>query len=165
MEAAHSTGCLQVKPDQVGVIKEAPVMRWFHGQEKWDKRYAKRSKRVVKEQAKIERKANLLIKNAFEQGLIHQPDFQPQATDVNADPPLAFDVSATLGNADKRDPESEERKKQQRIKKRPTFVRKSSVGKIQAERRWGPLDLADERPPPTAIAGRRDTVRLSVFPV
>ncbi len=26
------------------------------------------------------------------------------------------------------------------------------------ERRWGPLDLAGETPPPTAIAGRRDSV-------
>lgn len=30
--------------------------------------------------------------------------------------------------------------------------------RIQEDRRWGPLDLDDERPPPTAIANRRDTV-------
>ncbi|KAJ7284012.1 Alpha/Beta hydrolase protein [Mycena rebaudengoi] len=30
-------------------------------------------------------------------------------------------------------------------------------GDIQKDRRWGPLDLDDERPPPTAIAKRRDT--------
>jgi hypothetical protein len=36
----------------------------------------------------------------------------------------------------------------------------SPVGSIDAGRRWGPLDLADERPPPTAIENRRDTVRL-----
>jgi hypothetical protein len=29
---------------------------------------------------------------------------------------------------------------------------------IQEDRRWGPLDLVGERPSPTAIAGRRDTV-------
>ncbi|KAI0368056.1 alpha/beta-hydrolase [Pilatotrama ljubarskyi] len=33
----------------------------------------------------------------------------------------------------------------------------SSVGEVEAERRWGPLDLKDEKPPPSAIAGRRDT--------
>lgn len=36
---------------------------------------------------------------------------------------------------------------------------KSYHVKIQADRRWGPLDLEDETPPATAIAGRRDTVR------
>jgi hypothetical protein len=46
----------------------------------------------------------------------------------------------------------------------PTVERSSSIAvvsrkkAIQEDRRWGPLDLADERPPPTAIAGRRDTV-------
>lgn len=33
-------------------------------------------------------------------------------------------------------------------------------GRIQKRRRWGPLDLDDEDPPPSAIAARRDTVRL-----
>ncbi|KAF9821291.1 hypothetical protein IEO21_00899 [Rhodonia placenta] len=30
-------------------------------------------------------------------------------------------------------------------------------GEIVADRRWGPLDLGDEKPAPSAIAGRRDT--------
>lgn len=34
----------------------------------------------------------------------------------------------------------------------------SKTDVIQDDRRWGPLDLADERPPPSAIARRRDTV-------
>ena len=29
---------------------------------------------------------------------------------------------------------------------------------IQKDRRWGPFDLDDEDPPPSAIAGRKDTV-------
>lgn len=36
--------------------------------------------------------------------------------------------------------------------------RSGEEDKIQEDRRWGPLDLDDERPPPTAIAKRRDTV-------
>lgn len=31
-------------------------------------------------------------------------------------------------------------------------------GEIQQHRRWGPLDLNDEKPPSSAIAGRQDTV-------
>jgi len=139
-------------------------MRWYHGQQAWDKRYAKRSKWVIKEQAKIKRRTDRLVKNAFRQGLVHQPDFQPRTADVNEDPPLSLDISAIRSNVDSRDaePVTEEKKKREHMK-RPTFVRKSSVGKIQAERRWGPLDLADERPPPTAIAGRRDNVCLPFF--
>lgn len=38
-------------------------------------------------------------------------------------------------------------------------------GTIQVDRRYGPLDLDDEHPPPTAIAKRRDTVRASILPV
>jgi len=34
----------------------------------------------------------------------------------------------------------------------------TSIGRTQTDRRWGPLDLQNERPPATAIAGRRDTV-------
>ncbi|KAL4249093.1 hypothetical protein ABKN59_005778 [Abortiporus biennis] len=33
----------------------------------------------------------------------------------------------------------------------------SSVGSIERNRRWGPFDLDGENPPPSAIAGRRDT--------
>ncbi|KAJ7639044.1 Alpha/Beta hydrolase protein [Roridomyces roridus] len=33
----------------------------------------------------------------------------------------------------------------------------TTEGAVQQERRWGPLDLDDESPPPTAIAKRRDT--------
>ncbi|KAH9894438.1 alpha/beta-hydrolase [Cubamyces lactineus] len=36
-------------------------------------------------------------------------------------------------------------------------ISSGSVGEIEVERRWGPLDLKDENPPPSAIAGRRDT--------
>lgn len=34
----------------------------------------------------------------------------------------------------------------------------SADGAVQEVRRWGPLDLDDEKPPPSAIAKRRDTV-------
>lgn len=43
-----------------------------------------------------------------------------------------------------------------------TSVASSKRGFVNTERRWGPLDLEDERPPPTAIAKRRDTVSHSL---
>ncbi|KAI0650222.1 alpha/beta-hydrolase [Trametes meyenii] len=36
-------------------------------------------------------------------------------------------------------------------------VSSGSVGEVESNRRWGPLDLKDENPPASAIAGRRDT--------
>lgn len=39
----------------------------------------------------------------------------------------------------------------------PGEAPRDTVGVIQDERRWGPLDLDGENPPPSAIAGRRDT--------
>ena len=36
-------------------------------------------------------------------------------------------------------------------------------GVIQGARRWGPLDLSAETPPPSAIAGRKDTVCCLFF--
>ena len=41
-----------------------------------------------------------------------------------------------------------------------TTVENEGDGEIQKGRRWGPLDLESEHPPPSAIAGRRDTVSL-----
>ncbi|KAL0949342.1 hypothetical protein HGRIS_009412 [Hohenbuehelia grisea] len=38
-----------------------------------------------------------------------------------------------------------------------TRSQRTTDGEVQPERRWGPLDLDDEQPPPSAIAKRRDT--------
>ncbi|KAI0787047.1 hypothetical protein BC629DRAFT_1593579 [Irpex lacteus] len=40
--------------------------------------------------------------------------------------------------------------------RRASTVSFGSIGEIMTERRWGPLDLTDEHPPPSAIVGRRD---------
>lgn len=34
---------------------------------------------------------------------------------------------------------------------------------IQKDRRWGPFDLDDEDPPPSAIAARKDTVSMTLY--
>ncbi|KAK7695761.1 hypothetical protein QCA50_000398 [Cerrena zonata] len=46
---------------------------------------------------------------------------------------------------------------------------RTSVGEVESERRWGPFDLEGEKPPESAIAGRRDTreavalIKKSIF--
>lgn len=42
-----------------------------------------------------------------------------------------------------------------------TSTETTGNGVIQRDRRWGPLDLEGEDPPPSAIAARRDTVLTS----
>ncbi|CAA7260033.1 unnamed protein product [Cyclocybe aegerita] len=127
LEPREALQALKMKPSQVGLLTEAPALRWLEGQTKWDKRFAQRTEKVLKKQAKYETKAKRLIQHALDQGLIHDT----VRVDTKGDEQAIYGVS--------------------------TRRRKISLGKIQPERRWGPLDLADERPPPTAIAGRRNT--------
>lgn len=119
MEPASSLQALKVDFAQIGILKEAPARRWRAGQDIWDKVYAKRAKKVIKQQSANQAKAERLLANAINQGFIHR----------------SHDSWKKVGQ------------------------QKSYQDKIQVDRRWGPLDLEDENPPATAIAGRRDTVR------
>ncbi|KAJ2931623.1 hypothetical protein H1R20_g5347, partial [Candolleomyces eurysporus] len=125
MEPREEIPALQLSPDKIGMIKEAPAMRWHKGQEEWDKRFHKAGKRVLQKREKLKDKADKLIKHALEQGLVHE----------------AFPES--LGD--------------EPVEKQTNRNRRTSIGEIQEHRRWGPLDLKDEKPPASAIAGRRDT--------
>ncbi|KAJ7490392.1 alpha/beta-hydrolase [Mycena galericulata] len=121
MEPREDMSVLRLKPAEIGIIKEAPTMRWLTGQEKWDRKYKRQAERAFRKRQKNEEKARKLIGNARDQGLTLSSDRNPELSQV---------VSSSAHTTD---------------------------GIIQEERRWGPLDLDDEKPPPTAIAKRRDT--------
>ena len=129
MEHRDQISALQVKPAEVGLIKEAPAVRWRQGQEEWDKMFAKRAKKIMKKRGHYEAKSAQMIQLARNQGfsLVREPE------------------SLTLSKSPSR-PDSKSRR--------------GKDGTIQTDRRWGPLDLDDENPPPSAIANRRDTVSL-----
>ncbi|KAJ6628840.1 hypothetical protein B0H10DRAFT_1989479 [Mycena sp. CBHHK59/15] len=110
MEPLEDMSILNLEVAEIGIIKEAPTIKWLKGQEEWDRKYRKNAERAIRQRQKNEEKAKRLIANAREQGLL-----------------LVKNSAMTTG------------------------------GTIQVERRWGPLDLDEERPPPTAIAKRRDT--------
>ncbi|KAG2013285.1 endoplasmic reticulum protein [Coprinopsis cinerea AmutBmut pab1-1] len=129
MEPRDEIPCLKIPPSQIGVIKEAPAMRWYRGQEKWDKRFKATASRVVAKRVKLKAKSERILRNALDQGLVH-PAF-PETIPI---PELGDEK--TGGS---------------------TLARQNSIGAVQEHRRWGPLDLGEERPPPSAIAGRRDT--------
>ncbi|KAJ6515694.1 Alpha/Beta hydrolase protein [Mycena sanguinolenta] len=122
MEPQHEMAVLRLEPSEIGIIKEAPTVRWLKGQEEWDTKYKRSAEKAIRQRRKNEEKAKKLIENAREQGLSLVHDMH--------DTGLARAVSTSAHATD---------------------------GVIQQERRWGPLDLDDERPPPTAIAKRRDT--------
>lgn len=128
MESREELSVLRLKPSEVGIIKEAPTIRWLKGQEEWDVRYRQSAEKAIRQRRKNEAKAKILLDNARQQGLVLVSDPGPELTSV---------VSSTSAHA--------------------------TGGVIQEERRWGPLDLEHERPPPTAIAKRRDTVRPFKF--
>ena len=130
MEPVEDIKCLHLDASTIGIIKEAPAVRWKTGQDIWDKRYARRAKRIVKQKAKYEAKAERILREAFHQGFVH-----------GSHGVVAKDAESTAANM------TEEPKDSQ----------------IQVDRRWGPLDLDGEKPPVSAIAGRRDTVRYSLF--
>ncbi|KAF9057965.1 hypothetical protein BJ165DRAFT_1424900 [Panaeolus papilionaceus] len=123
MEPPEEIPVLQIKPAEICLIKEGPTLRWNEGQQMWDKRFAKRTARILKKKAKHTAEAERVIKNALDQGLIHKLE------ENHLDKPTATEKGH----------------------------RRTGSGVIQIDRRWGPLDLQDERPPPTAIAARRDT--------
>lgn len=123
---------LQMPCDEVGVIKEGPVNRYLTGQELWDKKFRREAKKVEKRRAKNEERAQAMLERAAELGLVG--------------------------------PRWEEAKRKRKLDNSPGNMQKQdSNGNLQEEDRWadlgtfGPLDLQGERPPPSAIAGRRDT--------
>lgn len=138
MEPADEMPALKLETSQLGILKEAPAMKWKVGQDKWDLRYKKAAISAMKKRHKLETKAQRLIKHAYKQGLVHTSGVKSEVAFTQ--PEIVTGPSA---------PE-------------PKVMRRTSVGKIQNERRWGPLDLDDESPPRSAIAKRRDTVRLHI---
>lgn len=120
MEAIEDIPTLQLRPSEIGLLREAPARRWHDGQAIWDKRFKSSAKKVRKKRAKNKEEYAKIMDRAKELGLVR----------VNS----------------------------KRSVKTNNSISMSGVGVIQEDRRWGPLDLEDESPPPSAIAARRDTV-------
>ena len=154
MEPVEEMPALRMPASQVGLMKEAPVRRWLRGQGMWDEQFKRESKKVLEKRKKFEEKAEQVIRHATGLGLV-----------VNTG------ASETRASG-----EHEGGGREEHVEVRPTVQpqaeRKSSrsvltmTGIIDDDRRYGPLDLDDENPPPSAIARRRDTVSQFIsFPV
>lgn len=130
MEPADEIPALNIKPCEVGIIKEAPSRRWLDGQTQWDETYKHAALRVMKKRQHYEAKVERLLKDARRQGLVMVRD-APKPTNARVSSSASVNSSMT------------------------------ATGTIQPDRRWGPLDLADEHPPPSAICHRHDTVGVT----
>ena len=147
MEPTEEIPALHIPPSQIGLIREAPVRRWLHGQAVWDEQFKRRSKKVFEKRKKFEEEAERIIRHATRQGLV----VKTEAGDAQTSPGQVGGAGG--GKQDEVRPTA-----------RPQGGHKSSrsvstlTGIIDGDRRFGPLDLDDENPPPSAIARRKDTV-------
>ncbi|KAF8897716.1 Alpha/Beta hydrolase protein [Infundibulicybe gibba] len=119
MESMEDLPVLKLRPAQIGLMKEAPTMRWLKGQGKWDARFKHEAAKALAQRRHFETVAEQLLDNASKDGLVLTAQIQ----------------GPTHGYGN-------------------TMTRSLNPPGGQ---RWGPLDLSGERPPPSAIAGRRDT--------
>jgi len=133
MEAREELSVLQLPLNTVGIIKEGPAMKWYKGQQEWDKKFKSNAEKAVKQREKVEKKVEKLIQSARDQGFLM----------VGETPNEKDEEDRNLKDAPRKGLDSQEEK---------------GEGIIQNDRRWGPLDLDHENPPASAIAGRRDTV-------
>lgn len=148
MEPVEEMPALRIHPNQIGLIKEPPVRRWLRGQAMWDEQFKRESKRVLEKRKKLEQKAEQIIRHATGLGLV----VNTGAGEARA----SGEVAEEGGRQVQQD--------EVRPMVQPQGGRKSSrsvlttTGIIDENRRYGPLDLDDENPPPSSIARRRDTV-------
>ncbi|KAK0191165.1 alpha/beta-hydrolase [Armillaria mellea] len=129
MEEKEEIPALRIRPEEIGLVREAPAIRWVKGQEEWDATFKKSAQKAIRQRRTLEAKASTLIERAKQQGLVLHSggsDISPKSH--------AIRVSHVKSTSDH-----------------------PIDGTIQKDRRWGPFDLDDETPPPSAISGRRDT--------
>lgn len=96
MEPKEDIAALQLKPQSIGIIKEAPVVRWLAGQEKWDKKYKHKAHKVIKQRCKYEDKAERLLQHAFAQGVIHDGASRPVVNGSQSHRSMASAASGTI---------------------------------------------------------------------
>lgn len=69
MEPKEEIEALNIPPQEIGIIKEAPVMRWLAGQELWDKKFKRQARHVVHKREHYNTKYATLVERARKNGL------------------------------------------------------------------------------------------------
>ncbi|CAE6480208.1 unnamed protein product [Rhizoctonia solani] len=149
-----SPDALHIPKDGIGVVKAAPVQRWLTGQTAWDSKYKRIARGVEKERARWEKKAMEVMKKA---GLT-----DAEIDDVWQEKTARARIQGVEGETPKASsPEPTQPGTHVTLQVIPEVESDETDSmreeRMQHGRRWGPLDLAGEMPPPSAIAGRLDT--------
>ena len=115
----------------------------------WDERFKGRPKKILKKRKRFEEEAEQVIQHVTQQGLV-----------VNTEGGDARTSREQAGGD-----EQDEIRPKAELQGRKMSGRSASatIGIIDENLRFGPLDLDDENPPPSAIAKRRDTVSLFII--
>ncbi|KAG8703730.1 hypothetical protein FRC09_003979 [Ceratobasidium sp. 395] len=137
-----SPDALRIPKDGVGVVKPAPVKRWLTGQDAWDDKYKRVARGVERERAGWEKKAMEVMKKA---GL----------SEEEMDAVWKQKTRSTRSKEDEGDLNNAALENIGAVHNDETDSARDE--RMRTGRRWGPLDLAGEIPPPSAIAGRLDT--------
>lgn len=150
-----SPDALRIPEDGVGVVKAAPVKRWLTGQSAWDSKYKRIARGVEKERAGWEKKATEVMRKA---GLTEEEidAVWQQKTSRNCIEGTGKGPTSPEGRANGAAPGNGTTL--ETIHELDNGESESArAERMRNGRRWGPLDLMDEMPPPSAIAGRLDT--------
>ncbi|KAK0540437.1 hypothetical protein OC842_000466 [Tilletia horrida] len=70
MEKESQMQALQLTPDEIGVIKEGPCLRYMAGQKIWDRKFKRTVKKVERARIDNEHKAAEILRKAYKQGLL-----------------------------------------------------------------------------------------------
>lgn len=153
LEPVSEIPCLQIKPEDLGVIKEGPVKRYLAGKALWDKKFKRAYKRVDKEREhhlhRSMREETSRIKRRVKDAALHtvrsRPGEQQKPNDVRPE--------SEIRRTDSPEPMSN--------------GKKDSKGKGRSDgeddRFEGIWQLHGERPPPSSIAARKDTAEARML--
>ncbi|KAM0793477.1 hypothetical protein ACM66B_000919 [Microbotryomycetes sp. NB124-2] len=144
LEPENELECLKIDPEDLGVVKEAPVKRYLAGKTIWDKKFKSVAQRVQREreanlQKSMREEASRLTERMKQVKKHHE---QPQALNNNNS---ENSVSSPIQQVASPEPmDSPSTLQQASNQRQPQHVR-------------GIWDLRGENPPPSSIAARKDT--------
>jgi len=135
MELESALSILRIPPSKIGKISESPVVRWLTGMQLYDKKYKRAFGKASRDRERNQVAWEGVLEHARKVGV---------PVDEWVEGEGEVEMGRRGAEGENQDPDEGEMDGER--------------GHWVESRRWGPLDLKHERPPPTAICGRRDNI-------
>ena len=87
MECPSEIGALRLPLDEIGVVKEGPVIRWLTGLQVYNKKYSRQAKKAIKTRQYNERKAQMLVEKARNAGILQDDTRHGTNDELTLTPP------------------------------------------------------------------------------